>query len=121
MPKYTAGVSYIGRLPKDQLDSDGDGIIDAMNLCPTPAGESTNLEGCSQSELTMPTAWLTATMRVPEPQGSVVDANRCSESDVVDNDADGDGVVDTYDTCRHHRWFNGGPKRLFRRSIGHRR
>ena len=28
-----------------------------------------------------------------------MDVNGCSESDVVDNDADGDGVVDTYDAC----------------------
>ncbi|SNR28624.1 Por secretion system C-terminal sorting domain-containing protein [Maribacter sedimenticola] len=82
-------------------DDDNDGVENTIDQCPnTPAGETVNSNGCSQSQLdddndgvfndndTCPNT----------PQGSFVDNNGCPVTQ-TDTDEDEDGVFDADDIC----------------------
>ena len=79
------------------LDADGDGVVDANDLCPnTDVGATVDADGCASNQLdddgdqvmndvdTCPNT----------PSGETVDANGCSLSQL---DSDGDGVSDADD------------------------
>ena len=79
--------------PKPPADTDGDGVIDAKDKCPTtPKGRKVNAEGCEldgdgdgvvDSKDKCPTT----------PAGRKVNADGC------ELDSDGDGIVDGADAC----------------------
>ncbi len=81
------------------LDSDGDGVPDADDLCPnTPVGEAVDANGCSQSQLDDDgDGVVNSDDACPNtPVGEAVDANGCSQSQLDD---DGDGVANDVDAC----------------------
>lgn len=80
-------------VPVAPIDSDGDGVSDANDVCPnTPAGASVDARGCELDG---------DGDGVPDSRdrcpgtvaGAAVDANGC------ERDSDGDGVVDRLDRC----------------------
>ncbi len=75
------------------VDSDSDGIIDALDRCPdTEAGVKVDSEGCSDDEDR--DGVFDRLDRCPgTPAGMLVDVNGCAV------DTDGDGIVDTEDRC----------------------
>jgi outer membrane protein OmpA-like peptidoglycan-associated protein len=75
------------------LDSDGDGIADALDKCPgTPAGRKVNAEGCEADS--DGDGVVDALDNCPAtPAGRKVNALGC------ELDSDGDGVVDALDKC----------------------
>jgi len=80
-------------------DDDKDGVLNAADKCPnTPAGETVDASGCSQSQLDDDKDGVMNTMdKCPNtPAGQPVDANGCSASQ---RDTDGDGVMDDKDVC----------------------
>ena len=86
-------------LDDDVLDSDGDGVGDASDLCPnTAAGEAVDANGCSASQLDADgDGVMDALDQCPAtPIGEAVDAAGCSASQ---RDSDGDGVNDALDQC----------------------
>ena len=80
-------------------DSDSDGVVDSLDLCPnTPAGESVDAQGCAQSQkdddgdgVANSSDWCPNT-----PAGESVDAQGCAQSQIDD---DGDGVANDVDEC----------------------
>jgi OOP family OmpA-OmpF porin len=79
--------------PKPPMDSDGDGVIDSKDKCPsTPAGRKVNADGC---ELDSDGDGVTdGKDKCPNtPAGRKVNADGC------ELDSDGDGVVDGADKC----------------------
>lgn len=86
-------------LDDDLIDSDGDGVADAIDQCPgTPAGEPVNADGCSDTQLDADGDGVPDTLdQCPgTPSGETVDANGCSDSQL---DSDADGVADALDLC----------------------
>jgi outer membrane protein OmpA-like peptidoglycan-associated protein len=80
-------------------DDDKDGVMNASDNCPnTPAGETVNANGCSQSQLDDDKDGVMNNVdKCPNtPAGQPVDANGCSASQ---RDSDGDGVTDDKDVC----------------------
>jgi bacillopeptidase F len=83
----------------DVLDGDGDGVSDALDLCPnTPAGETVDADGCSAGQLDADAdGVIDALDQCPNtPAGEPVGADGCSASQL---DSDGDGVSDALDGC----------------------
>ena len=81
------------------IDSDGDGVNDAVDQCPaTPTGETVDANGCSSSQLDVDADGVfdNADQCSNTPTGETVDANGCSSSQL---DADADGVFDNADQC----------------------
>lgn len=81
-------------------DNDADGIVDVFDKClSTPAGETVNEDGCSQSQLDDDNDGITNNLdQCPDTlPGETVDVNGCSESDI--QDSDDDGVKDSVDSC----------------------
>jgi len=75
------------------MDSDGDGVVDAKDKCPTtPAGRKVNAEGCELDG--DGDGVVDALDKCPTtPAGRKVNAEGC------ELDSDGDGVVDALDKC----------------------
>jgi outer membrane protein OmpA-like peptidoglycan-associated protein len=75
------------------VDSDGDGVSDALDRCPgTPKGAKVNASGCELDS--DGDGVLDRLDRCPDtPKGAKVNANGC------ELDSDGDGVVDRLDRC----------------------
>ena len=90
-----AGLSLM--FPKEKpKDSDKDGVIDKLDQCPnTPAGETVNSVGCSQSQLDDDRDGVNNALdKCPNtPAGTPVDATGCPADD------DKDGVPNTIDKC----------------------
>jgi hypothetical protein len=66
-----------------ETDSDGDGVSDALDLCPdTPAGETVDADGCSASQLDSDGDGVNDALDLcPDtPAGEAVDADGCSAS-----------------------------------------
>jgi len=81
------------------VDSDGDGVSDAIDQCPaTPAGETVNANGCSLTQLDTDNDGVSdAIDQCPAtPAGETVNANGCSLTQL---DTDNDGVSDAIDQC----------------------
>jgi OOP family OmpA-OmpF porin len=79
--------------PAKAVDSDGDGVVDALDKCPTtPAGRKVNAQGC---ELDGDADGIVDALdQCPTtPPGRKVNAQGC------ELDGDGDGVVDALDQC----------------------
>jgi OmpA-OmpF porin, OOP family len=74
-------------------DSDGDGVVDALDKCPnTPAGRKVNAQGCELDS--DGDGVVDALDKCPNtPAGRKVNAQGC------ELDTDGDGVVDALDKC----------------------
>ncbi|WP_205417121.1 endonuclease, partial [Lutibacter oceani] len=83
----------------DNDDIDNDGILNDVDLCPnTPAGESVDANGCSESQLDDDNDGVangndTCT---DTPAGEDVNSNGCSESQLDD---DNDGIMNNVDLC----------------------
>ncbi len=82
-----------------QLDSDNDGVSDALDQCPnTPSGESADANGCSASQLDSDNDGVSDALdQCPNtPPGESVDADGCT---IVTGplDSDGDGFTDDVD------------------------
>jgi OOP family OmpA-OmpF porin len=77
----------------DALDSDGDGVVDAMDKCPaTPVGTEVDATGCIKDSDGDGVA--DAMDKCPgTPAGTTVDYYGCAL------DSDGDGVADALDKC----------------------
>jgi len=75
------------------MDSDGDGVVDAKDKCPTtPAGRKVNADGCELDG--DGDGVVDALDKCPTtPAGRKVNADGC------ELDGDGDGVVDALDKC----------------------
>ena len=75
------------------MDSDGDGVVDAKDKCPTtPAGRKVNADGCELDGDN--DGVVDALDKCPTtPAGRKVNAQGC------ELDGDGDGVVDALDKC----------------------
>jgi WD40 repeat protein len=81
------------------LDSDGDGVNDALDQCPsTPAGESVDTNGCSATQRDSDTDGVNDALDqcASTPAGESVDINGCS---VTQRDSDNDGINDALDQC----------------------
>ena len=92
---------FIGKFTFPSLitDSDLDGVDDYYDLCPnTPAGETVDLDGCSDSQLDDDGDGVMndADLCPGTAAGASVDADGCSLGQV---DTDGDGVSDLLDNC----------------------
>ena len=95
-------------VPQTSLDSDGDGVYDGVDQCPsTPPGESVDPStGCSVSSGNNNSPADTDRDGVPDDtdlcpytvpgRGFEIDANGCAEDEI---DTDDDGVVDSRDQC----------------------
>lgn len=80
-------------------DSDGDGVFDSADTCPdTPAGESVDALGCSDSQLDDDNDGVfNSNDQCPDtPEDEAVNAEGCAESQL---DEDGDGIVNSDDFC----------------------
>ncbi|WP_417872086.1 immunoglobulin domain-containing protein [Winogradskyella sp.] len=83
----------------DPSDLDGDGIKDVDDLClNTPAGESVNSNGCSESQLDDDNDGINNDKDLcpNTPTGEPVNVDGCSESQLDD---DNDGVFNNFDKC----------------------
>ena len=81
------------------MDDDSDGVMNDSDLCPnTPANESVDVSGCSQSQLDDDGDGISnADDLCPETMaGQSVDGSGCSQSQLDD---DGDGIVNSVDQC----------------------
>ena len=82
-----------------QLDDDGDGVFNNADTCAnTPAGETANAAGCSDSQLDDDGdgVFNNADTCANTPAGETANAAGCSPSQVDD---DGDGVFNNADLC----------------------
>lgn len=82
-----------------KVDSDGDGVSDALDLCPyTPAGEETDSNGCADSEKDTDGDGVTDDLDLcaSTPAGQIVAPDGCTDAE---RDLDYDGVPDIVDTC----------------------
>jgi RHS repeat-associated protein len=80
-------------------DSDGDGVLDTVDLCPgTAAGESVDANGCALSQLDSDSDGVSdAGDQCPgTPTGEAVNGNGCGLSQL---DSDNDGIFDATDQC----------------------
>jgi len=71
-------------------DDDGDYVMNSVDLCPlTPAGETVDTDGCSQSQLDDDGDGVMNNLDYCPltPAGETVDANGCSQSQTVENEA----------------------------------
>jgi hypothetical protein len=85
--------------PPPPLDSDGDGVSDALDLCPnTPAGAAVNPSGCATSQLDSDGDGVSDALDLcpNTPAGAAVNPSGCATSQL---DSDGDGVSDALDQC----------------------
>jgi uncharacterized protein (TIGR02145 family) len=83
----------------EKNDTDGDGVPDDIDKCPeTSAGETVNVDGCSESPEDSDGDSVTDELdQCPDtPTGETVDDVGCSDSQ---KDTDGDGVTDNLDEC----------------------
>ncbi|MDN3641842.1 thrombospondin type 3 repeat-containing protein [Lutimonas halocynthiae] len=81
------------------IDTDNDGVNDDNDICPdTPAGETVNSNGCSDSQLDDDNDGVMNNVDqcANTPNGESVNSNGCSTSQL---DTDNDGVNDNIDTC----------------------
>ena len=81
----------------DQIDTDGDSVIDSNDLCPgTDSGLTVDLDGCAENQLDDDGDQVMNDVDIcpNTPAGATVDATGC---EILD--ADGDGVVDANDLC----------------------
>lgn len=81
------------------IDSDDDGVIDSEDSCPgTPANESVDVNGCSDSQIDSDDDGVVDSRdNCPgTPVGEIVNENGCPN---VDDDSDHDGVIDSLDNC----------------------
>lgn len=79
------------------IDSDDDGVIDSEDSCPgTPANESVDANGCSDSQIDSDDDGVVNSLDIcpTTPAGESADVNGCSDSQ---KDSDGDGIVDSDD------------------------
>jgi subtilisin family serine protease len=86
-------------LDDDPADSDGDGVSDALDLCPgTPTGEVVDISGCAASQTDGDGDGVSDALDLcpGTPTGEVVDISGCAASQT---DGDGDGVSDALDLC----------------------
>lgn len=93
----------------EKIDTDNDGIPDDEDTCSeTPAGESVDEKGCSQSQNDSDGDGVSdAQDQCPDtPMGNEVDTSGCSIETKVDGaggeiaeDTDGDGIADDLDEC----------------------
>jgi hypothetical protein len=101
-PGVFNGTDGVGCRLIDVADNDGDGVINELDtLCPnTPAGESVNEQGCSQSELDDDDDGVKNNLDLcPDtPVGVAVDGDGCSNEQRT-SDSDGDGLNDPQDDC----------------------
>ena len=95
------GVAYTfgdtpGKAPvKKDMDSDNDGVMDSMDLCPnTPAGMGVDATGCN-NDLDADGVINSLDKCPNTAKGTVVDAVGCK----LAKDSDNDGVVDGKDKC----------------------
>ncbi|MDH5516154.1 MAG: thrombospondin type 3 repeat-containing protein, partial [Gammaproteobacteria bacterium] len=82
-----------------QLDSDGDGVSDAVDQCPnTPAGQPVDATGCSLGDPDGDSDGVSDSLdQCPgTPTGEQVFSDGCAASQL---DSDGDGVANTVDIC----------------------
>ena len=81
---------------KAPKDSDMDGVVDKLDLCPnTPAGDAVDANGCSLPKDSDGDGVTDDKDKCPNtPAGTKVDANGCPFGD-----ADKDGVTDNLDKC----------------------
>ena len=82
-------------------DDDGDGIIDAVDTCPsTPSGQTVNATGCAESQIDDDGDGIMNDQDdCPDtPSAAVVDSRGCTEVQ-QDADTDGDNVKDPDDLC----------------------
>ncbi len=89
-------------------DDDNDGVPNSADQCPnTPAGESVDANGCSQSQLDDDNDGVTNDIdQCPNtPAGETVDANGCSQSQI---DGDGDGYTADVDCNDNDPTINPG-------------
>ncbi|MDP3470501.1 MAG: MBG domain-containing protein, partial [Algoriphagus sp.] len=80
-------------------DSDNDGVMDDLDLCPnTPSGAEVDENGCAESQKDSDNDGVTDDLdQCPNTPADVnVDANGCANSQ---KDTDGDGVTDDLDQC----------------------
>ncbi|MDX1830014.1 MAG: endonuclease, partial [Lutibacter sp.] len=80
-------------------DSDGDGVLDADDLCPnTPTGETVDADGCSNGQLDDDNDGVQNSddLCPNTPTGEAVNASGCSDSQLDD---DNDGVMNNVDQC----------------------
>ncbi|MEY2869065.1 MAG: hypothetical protein RIR01_1545, partial [Bacteroidota bacterium] len=109
MPSTSAGLNHVmydyisleGDLTStfNQVDTDGDGVIDSLDLCPaTPTGEVVNVSGCSASQLDDDNDGVKNNLDTcpSTPAGETVNATGCSIGQLDD---DNDGVKNSLDTC----------------------
>jgi len=85
--------------PPGQLDADGDGVMDNLDLCPdTPAGASVDENGCWTGQLDSDGDRIMDDLdQCPDtPAGAAVDVDGCSSGQL---DSDWDGVMDDVDQC----------------------
>ena len=97
----SSAVKYATNAPSTgtQLDDDSDGVDNSADLCPnTPAGETVDLDGCSDSQLDDDgDGVMNDADQCPNTSpGASVDADGCA---LGQGDADGDGVSDLIDDC----------------------
>lgn len=81
-------------------DDDNDGIINTDDNCPnTPAGETVDANGCSQSQLDDDNDGVPNNLDncTNTPANSTVDENGCTVTTIADSDKD--GVADADDDC----------------------
>jgi len=79
------------------VDSDNDGVVDAIDQCPnTPAGTMVDAVGCAIPQDADNDGVVDAIDQCPNtPAGTMVDAVGCA----IPMDSDNDGVVDAIDQC----------------------
>jgi outer membrane protein OmpA-like peptidoglycan-associated protein len=92
-PKPMAPAKVADKPAEAPRDSDGDGVVDTLDRCPTtPAGRKVNAQGCELDG--DGDGVVDALDRCPTtPAGRKVNAQGC------ELDGDGDGVVDALDRC----------------------
>ncbi len=83
----------------DNPDTDGDGVLNANDICPnTPVGETVNINGCSNGQLDDDNDGIQNSLDlcVETPVGETVNTNGCSDSQLDD---DIDGIMNDIDEC----------------------